>query len=40
MTGEWKGSTTRDALSLCMGGCAQVDAVMRDALRLAAEQKS
>ena len=35
MSGEWVGSVTREALSLCMGGCAQLDAVMRDALRIA-----
>lgn len=40
MCGEWRGSDTREALGLCMGGCAQLDAVMRDALRVAGEQQS
>jgi hypothetical protein len=33
MTGEWTLAEARDALGLAMGGCVQLDVVMRDALR-------
>ncbi len=37
MTGEWSTAASRDALGLAMGACAQLDVVMRDALRASAE---
>ena len=36
MTGGWPGDSAKDALSLALGGCGAVDAVMREALRSAA----
>lgn len=36
LTGEWPGDGAREALALALGGCAQLDAVMREALREAA----
>ena len=33
MTGQWKDEDAREVLQLGMGGCAQVDAYMRQCLR-------
>ncbi len=30
--GEWPGDSAREALALALGGCAQLDAVTREAL--------
>ena len=38
MCGEWGSSATHEALALCIGACAQLDAVMRDTLRGIKEQ--
>ena len=37
MTGEWTLVEAKDALGLALGACAQLDAVMRDALRASVE---
>lgn len=36
MTGEWSNSSSKEALELCMGGCAQIDSVVRQCLQEAA----
>ncbi len=36
MTGEWSTSSSKEALELCMGGCAQIDSVVRQCLQQAA----
>ena len=36
MTGEWQDDSAREALALALGGCAQLDTVVREALREAA----
>ncbi len=36
MTGEWSNSSSKEALELCMGGCAQIDSVVRQCLQQAA----
>jgi hypothetical protein len=36
LTGGWPGDSAKDALSLALGGCGAVDAVMRETLRSAA----
>lgn len=39
LTGCWPGDSGEDALSLALGGCAAVDAVLRETLRSAAESQ-
>lgn len=39
LTGGWPGDSAEDALSLSLGGCAAVDAVMRETLRNAATSR-
>lgn len=36
LTGSWPGDSAKDALSLALGGCGAVDAVVRETLRSAA----
>lgn len=36
MAGEWSNSQSKEAMELCMGGCAQIDSVARQCLRQAA----
>ncbi|KAL3153408.1 hypothetical protein ABBQ38_011746 [Trebouxia sp. C0009 RCD-2024] len=36
MAGEWSDSQSKEAMELCMGGCAQIDSVARQCLRQAA----
>ena len=37
LAGEWAPAQATEALQLCMGGCAQLDAYMRQTLREALE---
>ena len=36
MAGEWSDSQSKEAMELCMGGCAQIDSVARQCLQQAA----
>lgn len=38
--GRWEGEELREALELCMGGCAQLDAAARQCLRDAAAARA
>ena len=40
LAGEWSPKQASEALQLCMGGCAQIDAYMRQTLREAAAAAS
>lgn len=36
MAGEWSDSQSKEAMELCLGGCAQIDSVARQCLQQAA----
>ena len=36
LTGQWSNAQASEVLQLCMGGCAQIDAYMRQSIKEAA----